>query len=251
VPTLLELLDRPPEPDCPGRSLVPQLLHPSRPLDRPVFARVDPFGTTANRLRAVVFRGWKLIRDLNAGTHEVYDLRWDPRELKNLAGEGGPEETELTRLLGTVLELECISPSRDQEEELDRLARAYGEPSRPERRRALERAEQTEGPAARRLFRSALRWGGSPEILRAAEWLLERHDPEAGSLLLEQLDAPESPRRAAAALALGHGISTRSPRIASPAMRWSTRSNADLGRTRKEGMVPTRRSGRRPPVASS
>jgi len=82
VPTLIDLCGlRPPRgAEFEGESLVPQLFYKQDAKNRVVFSE-----TNAPRpLRAAVTSKYKLIYDLKANVHELYDLEADPWEKKNI-----------------------------------------------------------------------------------------------------------------------------------------------------------------------
>lgn len=77
APTLLELVGCAPLPRADGVAALPGM----EAGDRVLFSETD----RARRLRAVVDRRWKLIRDEETGVRELYDLVDDPREARDLA----------------------------------------------------------------------------------------------------------------------------------------------------------------------
>ncbi|MBI1322562.1 sulfatase-like hydrolase/transferase [bacterium] len=79
-PTLLELAGLPARPALEGLSLVPQLRHAATPRTRPALTTHGPGN---HGLRA---RDWRYIRYAD-GSEELYDMRVDPNEWNNLAGE--------------------------------------------------------------------------------------------------------------------------------------------------------------------
>jgi arylsulfatase A-like enzyme len=68
------------------------------PPPRPVFAEAAP-ALSGDTLRTVRNGRFKLIADLESGTRELYDLRSDPREGRNLRDERPEVLAELERLL--------------------------------------------------------------------------------------------------------------------------------------------------------
>jgi arylsulfatase A-like enzyme len=81
-PTLVELCGLPPRPGLEGHSLVPQLKDAMAPREWPAI-------TTSNQNNhAVRTERWRYIRYAD-GSQELYDMRADAREWKNLAGDPG------------------------------------------------------------------------------------------------------------------------------------------------------------------
>jgi arylsulfatase A-like enzyme len=80
-PTLIELCGLPPQHDMDGVSLLPSLLDPGSASDRELFIPFHERGEYA-----VVNKNWRYIyyRD---GTEELYNLKEDPEEWYNLAGD--------------------------------------------------------------------------------------------------------------------------------------------------------------------
>src|SRR5258706_5959882 len=87
----------PRRPGYEGRSLLDALL--GEPLARkPVYAELLPTPSWNHRWRALISGGKKLIEKLSDNTTEVFDLRSDPTEQKNLAAQ----DTELQPLKKTL-----------------------------------------------------------------------------------------------------------------------------------------------------
>jgi hypothetical protein len=85
-PTILDLFDLPTPGYSMGESLAPYLAGGDRKLERPIV--VD----ASKRIRAMVFpNGIKVIENINRHTIEIYDLRRDPGEKRNLIDELGSE----------------------------------------------------------------------------------------------------------------------------------------------------------------
>ncbi len=79
-PTLNELCSLPPRDDLEGHSLVPQLRDPQAPREWPAI-------TTHNRgNHGIRTENWRYIHYAD-GTEELYDLRSDPHEWTNIAGD--------------------------------------------------------------------------------------------------------------------------------------------------------------------
>ncbi len=79
-PTLLELGNLPPDPQCDSRSLVPLLRQPDAPWNSPALTTYLPGNHSVRSDR------WRYIRYAN-GDEELYDHRSDPDERDNLAAE--------------------------------------------------------------------------------------------------------------------------------------------------------------------
>lgn len=78
-PTLIQLCGLPPRADLEGLSLAPQLKDAQAPRERPAV-------TTHNQNNhGVRSESWRYIRHAD-GSEELYDMRSDPHEWKNLAG---------------------------------------------------------------------------------------------------------------------------------------------------------------------
>ena len=89
MPTALRLLNVPAPPDLDdldGRDLSPLWSGDGGALARPIFAEVARRGRT-RPLRAVREGRHKLIVAADTNQRELYDLREDPQETRNLAGE--------------------------------------------------------------------------------------------------------------------------------------------------------------------
>ncbi|HUT01304.1 MAG TPA: sulfatase [Phycisphaerae bacterium] len=85
TPTLLECVGEKPDPECQGVSRLPQMLgaESGRPAADPEPCFLE--GATKESLRAVILGRHKLIRDVESGQEELYDLDADPGERNNTA----------------------------------------------------------------------------------------------------------------------------------------------------------------------
>ncbi len=82
VPTIADLAGAPYDPqDFEGVSLIPQLFYGKDDLDRVVFAETD----WPRPQRAAISRDYKLIYRLKGNLYELYDLKADPWEKRNVA----------------------------------------------------------------------------------------------------------------------------------------------------------------------
>ena len=69
-----------------GQSLVPQLTSCVEPTDdRPIFSEVQVGFHNSHFINAITTRNFKLIYDVSYNTFQLYDLRADPKELKDVA----------------------------------------------------------------------------------------------------------------------------------------------------------------------
>ncbi len=91
APTMLKLLGERVPASMRGRSLVDHLLGSGDP-DQAAFSEVH----TKKMAR---YRDWKLIHDYRRSTYELYDLRGDPGERRNLVGQRPREAAKLKAVL--------------------------------------------------------------------------------------------------------------------------------------------------------
>ncbi len=96
LPTLLEAGGASPPAEAHGRSLWP-LLRGEPMAEVPIY--METLHTTVYDQKAVRYQGWKLVYGLLDGQVELYDLRSDPREQHNLAGQEPGRAAEYLRLL--------------------------------------------------------------------------------------------------------------------------------------------------------
>jgi len=147
VPTLLDYIGAPPDPECQGKTRLPALLaaspppappsgtvppgptSPTRPTGpTPALAldKEEPFfleGTTPREsFRAVILGPWKLIRDLESASEQLYHLPSDAAERKNLAAQ----HPDLCARLRTLLYAHVADCAR-----LAKLYQPAGEAARP------------------------------------------------------------------------------------------------------------------------
>ena len=95
LPTLLDLLGEPAPRSLRGRSLLPLMRGELLP-EEPILAEGYPFGRS---LQSVTLGRFKLIRSLETGSTELYDLESDPGEHSDLASSHPDEEARLAVIL--------------------------------------------------------------------------------------------------------------------------------------------------------
>jgi arylsulfatase A-like enzyme len=111
IPTLLNALRSPAgvEPQLLGDSLLGEMTGAVPDHDRRIFQEVWFEGPTS--LKAVVDRGWHLIRNLVPDdTTELYDLVHDADENHDLSGQGEPAEREMMAALGGWMDQIALPP---------------------------------------------------------------------------------------------------------------------------------------------
>ncbi len=89
VPTLLNFLDIKPPRSLNGIDLAPMMVGLkgwNTIKNRSLFAELLPDGEFPNNIKAVIVRHLKLIYDIGRRSWSLYDLKKDPRELRNLYG---------------------------------------------------------------------------------------------------------------------------------------------------------------------
>jgi len=96
VPTILDYVGLPPSPgrNLPGRSIAPALRGAAMPAREAIFGEYG-------HARMIRTREWKYVHRANGGPHELYDLKNDPDETKNLVD--APEHRALRTRLRTEL----------------------------------------------------------------------------------------------------------------------------------------------------
>jgi len=100
-PTLVDLCGLPPNPRLEGASLAPLLKTPNRAWDRATIC------TFWKNNHAVISQQWRYIRYADK-SEELYDIREDPREWKNLAGD--PQYRDVIRRLAEQLPKVNVEP---------------------------------------------------------------------------------------------------------------------------------------------
>lgn len=172
APTFAELAGVEPPPFVDGRSLVP-LLRGERPPAwrdatlvatferRPERRREKAIDPTKNPRFEALRTADRLYVEYATGERELYDLRADPNQLENLAGEGTPQRrAELRRLAGWLVELQTCEAAGCRAAERDPAARtstdvgngpiaaAAATPTRAEEERRERRARRRSRPSA-------------------------------------------------------------------------------------------------------
>jgi arylsulfatase A-like enzyme len=83
-PTLVDLVGAKPLPSFHGRSLLPLMQGQSLP-PRPVFSELLPSTATPSHEVTMVDQGMKLVHKISERRWELFDLKSDPRQQKNVA----------------------------------------------------------------------------------------------------------------------------------------------------------------------
>lgn len=104
MPTILDLVGVPSPKRAEGKSLWPIMLGREKGDERVAFTE-----GTDGRLTAVVTREWKLIRNNVTGEFELYNLKSDPGELKNLALANPQQVSKLDQRLKVWMDSHGIS----------------------------------------------------------------------------------------------------------------------------------------------
>ncbi|MCL5745313.1 MAG: sulfatase [Acidobacteria bacterium] len=106
-PTFLEMagIARNPRQQLDGVSLMPLLTSAGRLAERPLFFHFPSYTGYTGPFSSVIHRDWKLIRYYNDsdGRHQLFDLKSDPYELRDLVSQRPDKERELSRLLDAFL----------------------------------------------------------------------------------------------------------------------------------------------------
>jgi len=99
APTVLSIFGLPLDPRLDGKSLIMTRVNRE---EEYVFAETRQFST--NTKMALVHGRYKIIRDLNHGYEELYDLKDDPREHHDIADENTRKTAEMSERLDLLLE---------------------------------------------------------------------------------------------------------------------------------------------------
>lgn len=106
-PTLLEMAGaaRNPRQQLDGVSLMPLLTAAGRLRERPLYFHYPSYTGYTGPFSSVIHRDWKLIRYYNDadGRHQLFDLKCDPYELRDLVTVHPERERELSRMLDAFL----------------------------------------------------------------------------------------------------------------------------------------------------
>jgi len=98
-----------------GHSLVPQMVEGVEPdKDRPIFSEVQVGFQNSHVINAVTTRDYKLIYDVTYNTFQLYDLRVDPTEQKNISDQSPAELKRVKGLLYKVMERATLPNFEEQ-----------------------------------------------------------------------------------------------------------------------------------------
>jgi arylsulfatase A-like enzyme len=101
-PTLVDLYQQPVPAAFHGRSLLPLLLGEALPA-QPVYAELLPCPSWNHLWRAIIAGDLKLIQKLSENMVELYDVKTDPTEQKNLAPERPADAARLGKMIRALL----------------------------------------------------------------------------------------------------------------------------------------------------
>ena len=115
LPTFVNLAGIKKKFDFEGRSLVPQLVEGVEPpKDRPIFSEVQVGFQNSHVINAITTRDYKLIYDVTYNTFQLYDLRDDPTEQKNISDQDPAELKRMKGLLYKVMERATLPNIEEQ-----------------------------------------------------------------------------------------------------------------------------------------
>ncbi len=101
APTHLDLVGLTIPTDFESQSLTPAMLGQEPVPDRPVFSELLPYTNWKEHHKAVIHGDLKYVHVLTAGTKQLYDLKADPKEQKNLIRDPAYKD-EATKMSGTL-----------------------------------------------------------------------------------------------------------------------------------------------------
>jgi len=115
LPTMVNLAGIKQKFNFEGQSLVPQLTEGVEPPpDRPIFSEVQVGFQNSHVINAVTTRDYKLIYDVTYNTFQLFDLRTDPTEQKNISDQAPAELKRIKGLLYKVMERATLPNIKEQ-----------------------------------------------------------------------------------------------------------------------------------------
>ena len=104
APTILDLMGLTPEPNFQGRSLLPLARGVAQPADREIGAELMPYPAWPKGQQTLIGQRYKAVLRVTENRFEVYDLKRDPGEKKNLVAEDPALAKKMRARLNTFVE---------------------------------------------------------------------------------------------------------------------------------------------------
>ncbi len=102
APTIMDLMGQPPHGDFVGKSLKPEIYGTAKPESREPIVLDLAADTNNPPTRAIVQGDFKLIYDMVAKRYRLFNIKDDPKELRDLAGKNKSKLSEMKKLLEEV-----------------------------------------------------------------------------------------------------------------------------------------------------